>query len=241
MLAPADTHAPAHPHTPAHPRPGAGRIWRRWAAMLGLVLLPPTQAVAHPHVFVESRAEVVFDDQGRVSAVRHVWRFDEAFTAFAVQGLDANGDGELSRAELQPLAQVNVESLAEYDFFTFLYQGDDAVGFAEPEEYWLDFYGGRLTLFYTLPLEAPRIVDATTLTLDVYDPTYFVAFEMTQDTPFAMVDAPATCTLDFTPPPELDPQTATTLAGIPASERDLAPELLEVTETLSNSATIGCR
>ncbi|SDU36598.1 DUF1007 family protein [Stappia sp. ES.058] len=208
-------------------------------AMLAM-LLSAAAALAHPHVFVEARAEVVFDDQKRVHAVRHVWRFDEAFTAFAVQGLDADGDGDLTRAELQPLAQINVESLAEFGFFTFLYRGGAEVAFAEPEEYWLDFYGGRLTLFYTLPLSEPIIADASSLTLDVFDPSYFVAFEMAKEHPFALVDAPDTCKLSFTPPPELDAQTATTLAEIPASERQLSSDLLEVTETLSNSATIGC-
>lgn len=198
-------------------------------------------ANAHPHVFVESRAEVVFDEAGRLSAVRHVWSFDEAFTAFAVQGLDENGDGELSREELQPLAQVNVESLAEYDFFTFLHQDGADIAFEPPSEYWLDFYGGRLTLFFTLPLREARVMDASNVELDVFDPNYFVAFEMTQDTPFAMVDAPKTCTLDFTPPPPLDPQTATTLAAIPQSERELPPDLVQITETLSNSARIGCK
>jgi ABC-type uncharacterized transport system substrate-binding protein len=198
-------------------------------------------ANAHPHVFVESRAEVVFDEAGRLSAVRHVWSFDEAFTAFAVQGLDENGDGELSREELQPLAQVNVESLAEYDFFTFLQQDGADIAFEPPSEYWLDFYGGRLTLFFTLPLREARVMDASNVELDVFDPNYFVAFEMTQDTPFAMVDAPKTCTLDFTPPPPLDPQTATTLAAIPQSERELPPDLVQITETLSNSARIGCK
>jgi hypothetical protein len=36
------------------------------------------------------------------------------------QGLDEDGGGTLTREELQPLAQVNVESLHKFGFFTHL-------------------------------------------------------------------------------------------------------------------------
>ena len=65
------------------------------SAFVGLALLVGSSlpALAHPHVFVDARLEVRFDADGRVAALRHVWRFDDAFSAFASQGLDTNGDG----------------------------------------------------------------------------------------------------------------------------------------------------
>ncbi len=204
-------------------------------------VLAAVPAAAHPHVFVEARSEVVFDGAQRIAAVRQVWRFDEAFTAFAVQGLDENGDGTLSREELQPLARINVESLKEYDYFTFLGRDRDSFAFTDPQEYWLDFYDGRLTLFFTLPLKEPVVADAGEVTLDVYDPEYFVAFEMTRDQPFVLVDAPGACTLAFTPPKQLDPDTAAMLAEVPATERELPQQFQAFTEDLSNTATISCK
>ena len=44
-----------------------------------------------------------------------------------------------------------------------------------PTEYWLEFHGGRLTLFYTLPLKRPVAIHGKA-TLEVFDPEYFVAF-----------------------------------------------------------------
>src|SRR5262249_49448736 len=83
------------------------------------LLLLATAAFAHPHVLVDAKAEMVFD-KGKLTAVRHIWQFDEAFTAFAVQGLDSNNDGKLSDAELAPLAQVNVDSLFDFGYFTYV-------------------------------------------------------------------------------------------------------------------------
>ena len=57
---------------------------------------------------------------GQVIGIEHHWQFDEAYSAFAVQGLDTNKDGTISREELAALAKENTESLSEFDFFTKL-------------------------------------------------------------------------------------------------------------------------
>ena len=212
-----------------------------FATSLGILAMGCTAAQAHPHVFVDSRSDIVMNDDEEITAIRHIWQFDEAFTAYATQGLDVDGDGTLSETELEPLAKVNVESLADFDFFTYLTVGDDSnlVAFQPPEEYWLEFYDGRLTLFYTLALDAPVPVGSKT-TLEVFDPEYFVAFSYYEDTPVTVTDAPAGCGAEYHPPQELDPASIAILGSIPASQRDLPPELQELTAGLSNLITIHC-
>ena len=63
----------------------------------------------------------------------------------------------------------------------------------EPEDYWLDFTDGVLTLHFTLPLKSP--VRAQALNLEVYDPTWFVDFAFADKDPVALVGAPAGCKL----------------------------------------------
>ncbi|WP_421724750.1 DUF1007 family protein [Bauldia sp.] len=196
-------------------------------------------ATAHPHVFIDARSEIVFDGDGRISAVRNIWQFDEAFTAYAIQGLDADDNGELTDAELAPLAQVNVDSLEEFDFFTFFMVDEEMQTFTAPEEYWLEFYSGKLTLFYTLPLAEPvDVVDDTSV--EVFDPEYFVAFSFTEDVPVSLVGAPTGCEGMFIPPGELDIQTAMILGAVPASERELPPDLRAAASILSNRITVSC-
>src|SRR3954471_353135 len=97
-------------------------IMKRILAMLiaagaGLALVA-TAASAHPHVWVVAKSAVVYAPDGTVVGIRHSWAFDDMYSAFATQGLDQKTKGEFTREELQSLAQVNVESLKEYDFFT---------------------------------------------------------------------------------------------------------------------------
>jgi ABC-type uncharacterized transport system substrate-binding protein len=64
-------------------------------------LLAAGPALAHPHVFVDAKAELVFSAPGTITAVRNIWQFDRAFSEYAIQGLDADDDGKLSDAELK--------------------------------------------------------------------------------------------------------------------------------------------
>ena len=58
-------------------------------------------AQAHPHVWITAKAEIVYAADGNVSGVRHHWTFDAGYSAYLTQGLDKNGDGNLTPDELQ--------------------------------------------------------------------------------------------------------------------------------------------
>jgi ABC-type uncharacterized transport system substrate-binding protein len=182
----------------------------------------------------------VFDSQGSVVAVRQVWRFDAPFTAFALQGLDTNGDGKYSDDELKPLAKVNVTSLKEYDFFTFLQVGGEDVDFFDPKEYWLELVGGRLTLFFTLPVKKKVAGRGRKTALQVFDPEYFVAFELTKTDPFQLANAPKGCAMRYQRAPNPDVAIAQALASIPSDQRKIPDKLKKVTETLANTVFIDC-
>lgn len=106
------------------------------AALTVLALTAP--AAAHPHVWVTVETTVLFD-KGSITGFRHKWTFDEFYTAMAVQGLDTNNDGLYSRDELAELAKVNIEGLAEFQYFTSAKLGDAPLGLEAPRDYWLEY------------------------------------------------------------------------------------------------------
>jgi len=197
-------------------------------------------ALAHPHVFVDARAEIVFDPEGRITAIRQIWRFDDAFSAFASQGLDTNGDGILTVEELQPLAKVNIDSLKDYDYFTILRAAGKRIGFRIPTEYWLQSNDGFLTLFYTLNLMQPVKPDAAGVVIQIYDPSYFVDYQLVEKDPAVLKNAPATCSLAVKRKGAPDDATAAILSQIPASEREIPASLMAVTAQLANTITVKC-
>ncbi len=216
-------------------------LLRRILCGAAFSVLAPAAALAHPHVFVDAKAEIVFDDGGRITAIRNVWRFDDAYSAFASEGLDTDGDGKLTVEELMPLADINIKSLKDFDYFTFLTAGSKAIAFVQPTEYWLQSDGGLLTLYFTLPTKEPVEVRSLPADLSVYDPTYYVAFTFVKDDPVMLSGTPPEgCTLSVARPEALDPMTAASLAAIPADQREVPGALAAVTMELNNGASLAC-
>ena len=149
-----------------------------------IALLSASPAAAHPHVWATVRSEILLDANHQITGIRHAWTFDEFYSAMAVQGLDNNGDGVFSAEELKPLAEVNVNSLKDFDYFTFVHIGDaDNLPLKPPENYSLDYDKGLLTLHFTLPLDKPLDTHKQAVDVDVYDPSFFVAFGFATEAP----------------------------------------------------------
>jgi ABC-type uncharacterized transport system substrate-binding protein len=158
-----------------------------FGALASLALASP--ALAHPHVWVTMKSEVVYAADGSVTGVRHAWTFDEMFSTFAVQGIETKKKGVFTREELKPLAEVNVTSLKEYEYFNYAKVNGKKAAFVDPTDYWLDFKDSALTLNFLLPLQSPQ--KAQNFELEIYDPSYFVDFTFAEKDPVALVGTPA--------------------------------------------------
>jgi ABC-type uncharacterized transport system substrate-binding protein len=176
------------------------------AFVLAFVLAGPsaTVAQAHPHVWVTMRTEVLYAADGSATAVRHVWTFDDMYSAFATTGIKARTKGQFTRDELKPLAQLNVESLKDFDYFTYarIDGKRQKEAFGTPVDYWLDYdpKATVLTLHFTLPFKKPVL--AKRLVIEIYDPEFFVDFAFVENNPLTLVGAPTQCTATTEKPPD---------------------------------------
>src|SRR5271169_4302342 len=173
------------------------------AALIAIVIFAfSAPAHAHPHVWVTMRSELIYAPDGSVTGVRHHWAFDDMFSAFALQGLETKEKGKFTREDLAPLAKVNVESLKEYDYFTYVTADGQKAELTDPAPgYWLDYTNQILTLHFNLPFKTP--LKAKLLKVEVYDPTIFVDFEWAKKTPVSVANLPHGCKLDVVMPREM--------------------------------------
>ncbi|MFM9154032.1 MAG: DUF1007 family protein [Methylocystis sp.] len=170
--------------------------------MLAIGLMTQSAAMAHPHVWVAVRSEVVFGDDGKIIGVRHAWEFDEMYSAFATQGLGKNG-APPTKEELAPLAKTNIESLAEFDYFTFAKQNNEKPAFKPPQDVTLEVNERKsVVMRFFLPLQTPASAKKP-FSFQVYDPTYFVSFGLEKKEPVTMSRAPGGCSLSLVEPSPL--------------------------------------
>ena len=170
-----------------------GLLWLAAALVLGA-----NAAQAHPHVWITASSELIYAPDGTITGVRHAWTFDDMFSTYALQGMVTKVKGAYSREELAPLAQTNVESLKEFRFFTFAKADGKKQNFLEPVDYYLEYKDAALTLHFTLPLKAP--VKSRQLSLEVFDPEFFIDFQFAAKDPVRLVGAPAGCQMNFQRP-----------------------------------------
>jgi ABC-type uncharacterized transport system substrate-binding protein len=176
-------------------------VVRLLSGLFGLIaalLLGTSSAEAHPHVWITAKSEVMYASDGTISGVRHAWTFDDMFSTYALQGIETKTKGVYSREQLAPLAQVNVENLKEFGFFTFAKADGKKEKFSEPVDYYLEFKDDALTLHFTLPVKAPFKAKQTAL--EVFDPAFFIDFKFDEKDPIRLVGAPADCKLAFQRP-----------------------------------------
>jgi ABC-type uncharacterized transport system substrate-binding protein len=201
-----------------------------------LLALSIARADAHPHVWVTFHSEVLYSVDGAMTGIRHAWTFDDLFSTYALQGISHAKKGQYTREELASLAEVNVTSLKEYDYFTYARADGKKLKFSDATNYWLEYKNAALTLHFTLLLKAPTTAKATRI--EIYDPSIFVDFEFAKDSPASLSGAPPQCLLTVDLPHEPTPAEQLRL-----SELDNVPLDASSTygETFANKILVKCR
>jgi ABC-type uncharacterized transport system substrate-binding protein len=157
---------------------------KRLLSTVAAGMLAAGQAAAHPHVFVDTGLQVIFDDAGQVAAVRVIWVYDELYTMFVLDdlGLDQDFSGELTPDEQARLAGFDMNWVEGYEGDLYALSGDKGIGLSGPSSWTAEMREGRIITTHLRTLEGRVAPDnGTPLILQVYDPTYYTAYRIAID------------------------------------------------------------
>lgn len=214
-------------------------VWRRAIGATAVLLGLAGPALAHPHILIDAGVTVVFDGAGAVSALRHAWTFDTAFSAWMIQGLDTNGDRETSPEELQELADENMIGLADYGFYTYAGEGDALMAFTPAGDQRMVYADGNVTLTYSIEATTPLPVNGR-FELAVYDPEYYVAIGFADVGKVTLENAPASCAAVLEPPKPMAPDVEERLYALGPEVLELPPDLAAAMRGTQGLIAVTC-
>ena len=151
-------------------------------------------AAAHPHVWATVRSEILFGPDHRITGVRHAWTFDEFYTAMAVEGLDVNKDGVYSKEERCSRWRRSMSSRSRTSTISPSCISARTRSRCRSRSRWIirsNTTRPCSPCTSPLPLETPLDPKAQQVSVDVYDPSFFVAFGFATDAPVKISGTPA--------------------------------------------------
>jgi len=161
--------------------------------------------MAHPHVWSDMRSQLIISDEGLVTGVRVQWTTDKAYARTALDGFTKNAEGNYSAEDMQKLTEENLSALEDYGYFIFFRFNNEKqkIGKAGEGQQIFNPKDGRLTLNFSVPLETPLDPHKGKVTLKIYDPEFFIAFDYVGDKPLLISrPLPAGCSAELSPIPK---------------------------------------
>jgi ABC-type uncharacterized transport system substrate-binding protein len=151
-------------------------------AALVLLLAPARPAPAHPHVFMDNQATLVFDAQG-LAGFRLSWLFDDMFGTTVIEDYDRDGDGVFGPQELAVLKAEVFDYLRHSDWFTFVWIDGVARRTVEVRDFSARISAGRLIYEFFVPCPVPAGAGERRVLLSVHDPEYYADVYSPEETP----------------------------------------------------------
>ena len=207
---------------------------------LGLVLaagLGARPAAAHPHVFIDTGVDFLFDDAGNLAQLRITWIYDPMISLFMQEDLGITPGRPLTADERARLAAYDTEWEEGYAGDAYLWDGARAVGLSGPRAADADFRDdGRAVIRFLRDVATPYRPGADTR-VEIYDLTYYMAYTITE-TP-RLEGAPAGCAAEvahFEPSKALAPLQRA-LSALSAEE---TPEQDDVGALFAERVRLAC-
>lgn len=150
----------------------------RKTALAAIAALVPTTALAHPHIFIDTGVELIFNAAGEATAVRVTWAYDDLYslTYLAENGLDPDFDGQLTAEEIARLQRFDMDWEPDFAGDSYAFLDETPLVLSPPTEPTAALIDGQLTSTHLRHFERPISLGDSDFILRVYDPSYYTAY-----------------------------------------------------------------
>lgn len=153
------------------------------SVILFIYIFIAVASYTHPHIQILTRSKVEFEDDS-VKGVWMEWEFDEYFSADIILSYDLDEDSNFTREETDDIYNNAFISLKDYDYFTYIREGERRWSPKEVENFSVDINNENVIYKFFVPLN----IESRTFSLAVYDFTYFCAVFYQESEPLTFVN-----------------------------------------------------
>ncbi len=150
-----------------------------WMASMCLLIsgLCAQSVAAHPHSWIDMKADMILDEQGQLIAIRQHWVFDTYFSMVTLaDAINEHGDKETG---LSKMADQMIRNLTRYRYFSVLTIDGTEIELPRPSSYELTENTRKeqpiLELEMRFDINRPAVIRNKNLIWSVFDPTYYIA------------------------------------------------------------------
>jgi ABC-type uncharacterized transport system substrate-binding protein len=147
-----------------------------WRVILP-VCLAAGPALAHPHVFIDTRIEVILNEANEATALRISWTYDDLYTLLFLGdlGLDPDGDGLLTPEEEARMNGFDMNWVEGFEGNTYVLMDEKPIAISGPRDWTASYGDGKLSSTHVRDLLVPVKVGEVPLIIQAYDPGYYYA------------------------------------------------------------------
>jgi ABC-type uncharacterized transport system substrate-binding protein len=151
------------------------RIWS-----LAFALMSASPIAAHPHVFIDTGFELIFDDTNQLTHVRMTWKYDALYSLLVTEdmGLDADYDGKLTEAEQAVLTGFDMNWIEGFNGDLEVLSGAEIIPLSGPSEVTATFDDGQITTTHLREVLTP-LTGSEPFVVKAYDATFYSAYDVT--------------------------------------------------------------
>lgn len=138
-------------------------------------------AAAHPHIFIDTGLEIIFDDQGRLTHVRVTWKYDDLYSLLLSEdyNLDPDHDGQITDAERAKLTGFDADWVEGYPGDLEATIDGKALTLSRPMQPTADMIDGRLISTHLREVTGMPLLADHPISFKAFDPSYYTAYDVT--------------------------------------------------------------
>ena len=143
-----------------------------------ILITVPFSVLAHPHVFIEAEAELVFE-QGVPDSIITRWRFDDFFSRMILLDFAGGSTENLNRENIEAIRKGAFENLSNYNYFFHVLIDGRELTITDIRDFNVLLDGRSMIYEFRIPLRQPggpgiaRLAETGTIVIGIYDKSYF--------------------------------------------------------------------